>query len=131
MAGANNAQFKAHGHSAKLITKARAKYGKMDLEKMHTFSRRQGKGKTGSRTLAQRAAAAVAARPAGKPKLTAASFTWKQQPGGGYAASDGRAKLEKSGKKWTLVLRDGSRHSLPRKASFDHAERAMARLGAR
>lgn len=83
----------------------------------------------GAPGLAQKAAAAVAARP-GKLKLTPGKYTWKKTATG-YSASDGRAKLEKTGKSWALVMRDGSRHPLGKKASFDHAEQAMARLGAR
>lgn len=84
----------------------------------------------GAPGLAQKAAAAVAARP-GKLKLTPGNYTWKRGADGNYSASDGRAKLEKTGKSWALVMRDGSRHPLGKKASFDHAEQAMARLGAR
>lgn len=83
-------------------------------------------------TLRTRAAnAAAAATRGGKIMLTPGKYTWKRDASGNFSASDGRAKLEKNGKNWTLVMRDGSRHSLGKKASFDKAEQAMARLGAR
>lgn len=76
------------------------------------------------------AAEAKASAPPGKLKLTPGNYTWKKTATG-YSASDGRAHLEQTGKSWALVMRDGSRHPLGKKASFDHAEQAMARLGAR
>jgi hypothetical protein len=49
--------------------------------------------------------------------------TWSKTALGGYVHTFG-AMLNKEGKGWVLTYR-GQRVDLPRKASFDHAERAM------
>lgn len=59
-----------------------------------------------------------------------AAYTWKKTEEG-YRASDGRARLVRRGKAWVLITRGGAEHALPRRASFDHAEGLIARLGLR
>jgi hypothetical protein len=53
-------------------------------------------------------------------------MTWTPQASGGYMHTLG-AKLSKQGKNWVLEHR-GKTVQLPKKASFDHAERAMAEI---
>lgn len=58
-----------------------------------------------------------------------ATWTWNATATG-YAASDGRAELVQVGRKeWKLVLRNGTEFAMPRRASFDHAERILALHG--
>lgn len=54
----------------------------------------------------------------------AASSGWTASPDGSYSAMGGRAKLRKDGKKWKLEL-DGETHTLPKKATFTHAEKII------
>lgn len=58
----------------------------------------------------------------------AAPWSWTPTPTG-YDATDGRARLVRDGKRWTLELPDGRSFPLPRRASFDHAEGVLAREG--
>ena len=44
----------------------------------------------------------------------------------GYELTSHGAMLTKVGARWTLALADGRTFDLGRKASFDHAERAIA-----
>lgn len=55
-----------------------------------------------------------------------ARWTWLKTETG-YAASDGRAELVKVGKAW-LLRAHGTEVAMPRRASFDHAERALAAM---
>jgi hypothetical protein len=161
MAGANNAMMKTNGIKASQIATVRATHaGPVTMASAIRASKdrpgppkgwqqaAQGLGgawrdsvrasraaferKTGAPSLAQAVAKRTAA-PAGKGKLklTPGKYTWKRGADGNYAASDGRARLEKTGKTWHVVMRDGTRKKLGNKASFDHAEQAMARHGAR
>lgn len=55
--------------------------------------------------------------------------TWKPNPDGGYTHTFG-ATLKKDGKVWHLTYK-GQTVKLPKKASFDHAERAMGEIDSR
>lgn len=46
----------------------------------------------------------------------------------GYAIAAIGATLTKDGKRWVLCVQ-GERHTLPRRASFDHAETILAEKG--
>lgn len=54
-------------------------------------------------------------------------LTWTKTSDG-FRRSDGAADLRKDGKRWILRAADGKEFKLPPHASFDHADRIMARL---
>ena len=59
---------------------------------------------------------------------TTNALTWLPTEGG-YRLSDGSAELVKRGKVWFL-LASGREIQMPKRGSFDHAERALAALAA-
>jgi hypothetical protein len=59
--------------------------------------------------------------------VAAAALTWPGSPETGYRLSDGSAELVKRGRAWFL-LAGGQEIKMPRRGSFDHAERALNAL---
>ena len=61
--------------------------------------------------------------------MGASTFTWKKDEStGNYTTSTNHAGLVKRGGAWVL-LHAGKEHTMPRGASFDHAEAKLAHLG--
>jgi hypothetical protein len=149
MAGANNKQLKSAGFKAAAIRTIRISAGRgLSIKSAIGHAQDYGlavpakavdrsgisapEGWKAAARATQRAAAPTerkaAMQAANTKKVETAvakrPLTWAKS-GDGYALSNGAAKLEKTGKKWTLVTKDGTRYAMPKKPSFDHADRLM------
>ena len=147
MAGATNRQLKTAGipkaamaqirvHaggrvSQKLALDVDERYGIAIPDRAHAFmaARDLKERKVALQAAGARGADASLANRVAAPNAAAVNkpLTW-DKIATGYALNNGAARLEKNGKKWTLVTKDGERHEMPRKASFDHAERKLTEL---
>lgn len=150
MAGATNRQLKTAGipkaamaqirvHaggrlSLKLALDVAERHGIAIPDRAHAFmaARDLKERKVALQAAGARGADASLANRVAAPNAAAVNkpLTW-DKTATGYALNNGAARLEKSGKKWTLVTKDGERHEMPRRASFDHAERKLTELAAK